>query len=275
MSWLKVAAFVLVLVGLFVWAGETLTRASGDNRRVAPGEAVSVANGELIFWGPGKCSTCHAVGTRGTSVRGPNLGESRDGSIIAMRAIERAAERSAALGRSMTPTEYLVESLSDPSAHVVEGFKDEMPVIYKPPIALEPGQFTSVILYLQSLGGEPDRGLISLPADAQRSAGAVSTAAWEPYLDGDPVRGRELFFDATGPAACGVCHRVDGEGGEIGPDLTQVAGTRTAQFIVESLLEPDANIAGGYEMSLMPGNLAEMLTVQEFHDLLAFLRTLR
>ena len=222
-----------------------------------------------------KRPTCHAVGTRGTSVRGPNLGDSRDGSIIATRAAERAIERGEALGRPMTPTAYLVESLSDPSAYVVEGFKDEMPVIHEPPIALGPGQFTSVILYLQSLGGEPDEASISLPAAARRSEGTVSTAAWEPYLDGDPVHGRELFFDATGPAACGVCHRVDGEGGEIGPDLTQVAGTRTARFIVESLLEPDANIAGGYEPMLMPGNLAEMLTVQEFHDLLAFLRTLR
>ena len=73
--WLRVALFVLALVGLFVWAGEVLSRASGATRGpagLAELEGVSAANGELIFWGPGKCHTCHAVGPRGRSVRGSN-----------------------------------------------------------------------------------------------------------------------------------------------------------------------------------------------------------
>jgi quinoprotein glucose dehydrogenase len=37
----------------------------------------------------------------------------------------------------------------------------------------------------------------------------------------------------------------------VGPDLTAVAGTRTAQFIVEAVLEPNAEIAGGYESILI------------------------
>jgi len=247
MSWLKVAAFTLVLVGLFVWAGAALTDASGNIRHISPGEDVSVANGDAIFWGAGKCHTCHAVGPRGTSVRGPNLGDSPVGPPIGARAAERAAERTATLGRAVSATDYLVESLSDPSAYVVSGFKDEMPVIYEPPIALTPNQLRSVVLYLQSLGGSPAVDEIELPPAALQPSRGPSLPPGAALLEGDPDRGRELFFDAAGPAACGGCHRVADEGADIGPELTNVAGTRSAGFIAESILEPAATIAGGYE----------------------------
>lgn len=324
MSGVRIAAFVLLLVALFMWAGEVLSRASGGTRRLASGEGVTLENGELVFWGPGKCHTCHAVGPRGTSVRGPNLGESVDGPDLALRAVERAHEREEALGRSMSPTDYLVESLTDPSAYVVQGYRDEMPAVHAPPISLGPDELASVVLYLQSIGGEPDASAVALPPEATvASRGEAEGWAWEPYLDGDPAAGRALFFDETGVAACATCHRVGDEGGRVGPELTEIAGTRTTRFIVEALLEPDASIAGGYETvlvetttgllvegvlvretadsvwiagatgeqtalarteigrsreretSLMPGNLAELLTVQQLHDLLAYLRTLR
>jgi putative heme-binding domain-containing protein len=324
MNGLRITAFVLVLVALFVWAGHVLNRASGRTRAFTPGEGVTVENGELVFWGAGKCHTCHAVGPLGTSVRGPDLGTSADGPELAVRAVERASERSAALGRTMSPTEYLVESLTSPSTYVVEGYRDEMPVIHEPPIGLGPEELGSVVLYLQSIGGEPDAAAIRLPAEALAAGGeAVGTEAWEPYLDGDPEAGRALFFDEAGVAACARCHRVADEGGMVGPELTEIAGTRTARFIVEALLEPSASIAGGYETvlvetasgqlldgvvvretvdslwladaageeialaradiarsrqqetSLMPENLAELLSVRQLHDLLAYLRTLR
>lgn len=321
--WLKVALFVLGLVALFVWAGEVLSRASGDTRRMVAREGVSVENGELIFWGPGKCHTCHAVGNRGRSVRGPNLGVSDDGEALMTRAVRRAAERSAALGREMSATDYLVESLVEPGAHVIEGFKDEMPVIHEPPIRLSSDEIRSVTLYLQTLGGEPDPAAIDIPAEVSRIRRATAAAVeWRPYLEGDAESGRDLFFSQEGPVRCAGCHRVGDEGGEIGPELTAVAGTRTLPAIVESLLEPDASIPAGYETvlvettdgrlldgmvlretadslwlvtaleeehvvatadiarrrtqetSLMPGDLAERLSVRQFHDLLAYLRTL-
>ncbi|MDH3734133.1 MAG: c-type cytochrome [Gemmatimonadota bacterium] len=324
MSGMRVVLFVLVLVGLFMWAGEVLNRASGSTRRAVSTEGVTLENGEIVFWGAGKCHTCHAIGPRGTSVRGPNLGESADGQDMAVRAIERAEARADELGRGMSPTEYLVESLTDPGVHVVSGYKNEMPVIYEPPISLEPDQLASVVLYLQSIGGQPDPAGIELPAAALAAGrGDDEQAAWEPYLDGDPALGRAMFFDEAGAAACSRCHVVAEEGGRVGPELTEIAGTRTARFIVESLLEPSASIAGGYETvliettvgvildgvlvretpdslwladatgeetilarrdvarsreqetSLMPENLADLLSVRDLHDLLAYLRTLR
>ncbi len=324
MAIVKVSAFTVILIGLFMWSGSGITRIAGGGEPAPLGEGVTVGNGEQVFWGPGKCSTCHSVGSRGSSVRGPNLGASDAGPPIAVRALERARVRSAALGRELGATEYLIEAVADPSAYVVDGFKDEMPTVYEPPISLGPDQIASVILYLQTVGGTADAASIVLPAEVRAAAGgAQEVEAWSPYLDGDPAAGRELFFDLEGPTPCAKCHVAEGGGGDIGPDLSAVAGTRTAQFIVESILEPSASIAGGYEsvlvqtsdgrildgvvrretadsiwlvtadeveyalaaedvarrreqeLSLMPSDFADLISVAEFHDLLSYLRTLQ
>ena len=252
MAAFKVSIFTVVLIGLFIWLGAGITRVAGEGASAALGEGLSVENGEQIFWGPGKCSTCHSIGPRGSAVRGPNLGESRQGPELAIRANERAAERALALGHEVTGTEYLVESIAEPSAYVVDGFKDEMPRAYEPPISLGPDQIASVIMYLQTIGGAPDPSAIVLPpVIREATSGTEAAEAWAPYLDGDSTLGRALFFDLAGPAPCSKCHSVGGEGGDVGPDLTAVAGVRTAQFIVESILEPSAGIAGGYESVLI------------------------
>ncbi len=323
-SWLKAPTFTVVLVLLFVWAGEIVTSASGGGGAVPLAEGVSVENGEQIFWNLGKCHTCHSIGTLGSSIRCPNLGESETGSEIAIRAAERARERGAELGTEMSATQYLIESIANPSAYVVEGYKDEMPKVYEPPISLSADQISSVILYLQSVGGVPDPTSIVLPPEIKQAGRqGASTEPWEPYIDGDSLRGREIFFDVSGPAPCAKCHTVGDQGGKVGPELTSVAGTRTAQFIIQSILEPSTEIASGYEsvlvqmtdgrildgridredsdslwilnadgeelaialadierrrtqeISLMPDNFAEVLTVKQLHDVLAFLQTLQ
>lgn len=321
----KAPLFTFILVALFVWVGDIVTSVAGGGAAggtLAAG--VSIENGDLIFWGKGKCHTCHSVGTRGNRIRCPNLGESEQGPPIGLRAVERARQRSQETGRAYSAADYLVESIAQPSAHVVQGFKDEMPKVYEPPISLKPDEMTSVLLYLQSLGGSPDPGRLTLPPEVRAAAGRAAEASpWKPYLEGDTAEGRGLFFDVKGPAACGKCHRVGDRGGEVGPELASVAGTRTAEFIVESILQPSAQIASGFEAvliqtldgrlidgiirsetadtlqlmtkdgkalavpksqiarqriqetSLMPGNFAELLTVDQLHDLLAFLLSLR
>ena len=252
MAAVKISFFTVVLIGVFIWLGAGITRVSGEGASATLGEGLSVENGEQIFWGPGKCSTCHSIGTRGSNVRGPNLGESRQGPELAIRADERAAERVVALGHEVTGTEYLIESIAEPSAYVVDGFKDEMPRVYDPPIGLGPDQIASVIMYLQTIGGAPDPSAIVLPpVIREATSGTEGVEAWAPYLDGDSILGRALFFDLAGPAPCAKCHSVGSEGGDVGPDLSAIAGIRTAQFIIEAILEPSAEIAGGYESVLI------------------------
>lgn len=325
----RVALFTVAIVLVFVWIGDLITRISGEGQRrpaaaIGAG-AITPEAGEAIFWGKGKCSTCHAVGGRGNSIRGPNQGESGPlGMAIASRAGERARERARATGKPYTSTEYLVESLLDPGAYVVEGFKNEMPNPMRPPIKLGADEVKAVVAYLQSLGGTADVAAITLPASVQTTATAPTGAdEVRPYLAGDAKKGERLFFDPESNAACGKCHRVGDRGSNVGPELTQVAGTRDLTFIIESILKPSKEIASGFEpiliitkegqyvtgiikredasaievidsqgrvsrvptdriqqkapqkTSLMPENFGEILTVEEFHDLLAFLQTLK
>ena len=56
---------------------------------------------------------------------------------------------------------------------------------------------------------------------------------------GDPTRGRALF---DGEGGCLNCHRVDGRGSGIGPDLSGIGRARRAVELQASLLDPAAEV---------------------------------
>jgi putative heme-binding domain-containing protein len=60
----------------------------------------------------------------------------------------------------------------------------------------------------------------------------------------DWAQGRDLFRQA----ACGVCHAfgTESEGSGLAPDLTAVGATYTRDFVLQSILEPSAEINGRY-----------------------------
>ncbi|MGH8247346.1 MAG: c-type cytochrome, partial [Gammaproteobacteria bacterium] len=134
-----------------------------------------------------------------------------------------------------------------PQAYIVEGFSGAMPKVYLPPVSLTPDEIRAVILYMQAQGCEPDAAAISLPAEILKAASA-EVEAGAPFtlvVTGDPAAGQALFFDEAGAAACVKCHTVAGEGEEVGPELTDVAGTQTLEYIFESIMNPSAEIAAG------------------------------
>ena len=47
---------------------------------------------------------------------------------------------------------------------------------------------------------------------------------------------------------CTRCHRMDNQGGTVGPDLTGVGGRFSRIHLVESILQPSLHIANGYGM---------------------------
>jgi len=64
--------------------------------------------------------------------------------------------------------------------------------------------------------------------------------------DGDSGRGRRIFRDLGG-VACIKCHRVAGEGADVGPDLTTVGTQFGRAEIAESVLYPSKAIREGYQ----------------------------
>lgn len=67
---------------------------------------------------------------------------------------------------------------------------------------------------------------------------------------GDARRGRVLFADAA-RLACAKCHRVRAEGGDIGPDLSDVGGKFDRQQLIEAVLEPSRQIVEGYRPTII------------------------
>src|SRR5262249_21157984 len=46
---------------------------------------------------------------------------------------------------------------------------------------------------------------------------------------------------------CLRCHKVKGEGGEVGPDLSDVGKRQKREYLLESVLDPNKEIAKGFE----------------------------
>lgn len=63
---------------------------------------------------------------------------------------------------------------------------------------------------------------------------------------GDAARGRVLFEDARG-MGCFKCHRVRGQGGEVGPDLTEIGDQFDRGQLAEHVLFPSKSIREGYQ----------------------------
>ena len=82
---------------------------------------------------------------------------------------------------------------------------------------------------------------------------------------GDPSRGRSLFADPRG-LGCNKCHRVDGAGGEGGPDLSRVATNYSRAELIESVLFPSKKVADGFRttsLALADGQVLSGLVVAD------------
>ncbi len=61
---------------------------------------------------------------------------------------------------------------------------------------------------------------------------------------GDPARGERVYRRAE--LGCVLCHSIGGVGGKVGPDMTSLGTAAPADYLVESLLLPNAKIKEGF-----------------------------
>ncbi|HSK17019.1 MAG TPA: cytochrome c oxidase subunit II [Gaiellaceae bacterium] len=107
-------------------------------------------------------------------------------------------------------------------------------------------------------------------------ARVVSAAEFEAWIEerrelaarGGAVQGETLFAQQ-----CGSCHALAAAGteGQVGPDLDEALRDADADFVRESIVNPDAEVAEGYQPGVMPGNYGEMFSDAQLDGLVEYL----
>jgi quinoprotein glucose dehydrogenase len=78
-----------------------------------------------------------------------------------------------------------------------------------------------------------------------------SLAGWRDVTHGgDTARGKDVFLN-NAAVYCQRCHKFDGQGGEVGPELTGIGSRQTRDYLVESLIDPNKVIAKGFESVIL------------------------
>ena len=85
-------------------------------------------------------------------------------------------------------------------------------------------------------------GLSTDPAAS--GAGLIKELAAKASAQGDPSRGEWIYRRSD--LACVSCHAIGGAGGKVGPDMTSLGASAPVDYLVESVLLPNAKIKEGY-----------------------------
>ena len=72
----------------------------------------------------------------------------------------------------------------------------------------------------------------------------------EAISGGNAERGREIFFART-DVSCRRCHKIDGSGGDVGPNLSRIGLDKNREYLLESIVDPNKQIAKGYETAVI------------------------
>jgi quinoprotein glucose dehydrogenase len=92
----------------------------------------------------------------------------------------------------------------------------------------------------QEIQGKLDRH------EKSRPAGDSLVPYREVLVGGNFARGRRIFFEKA-EVYCLRCHKVGGQGGEVGPELTGIARKKDRSYLLRSLVQPNHEIAEGFE----------------------------
>jgi len=124
--------------------------------------------------------------------------------------------------------------------------------------------------------------LVAVLVLAACGGGASQPAASSGGGAGDATAGKALFAQqviAPNPG-CITCHSLEAGKTLVGPSMAGIAsragstvsGQSAEQYLRQSLAEPDAYVAKGFQKGLMP---KPTITDKQANDLLAYLQTLK
>ena len=146
-----------------------------------------------------------------------------------------------------------------------------MPKVSSGSVGLSDAEVAAVVAYLQDKGG------IEVTVEIPTAIGEEPDEDAEANLE-EEAEPRELISDPRELLAmftCDACHVITGEGGDVGPDLSKIGATRDRDYLRLAILNPNADIAEGFEADMMPADMGEQIYVAELEILLDFLAELK
>ncbi len=219
-----------------------------------------IALGDKIYHGKGTCTLCH-----NEMGRAPML--DKMGTV----AHERLGDPNYK-GEATNVEEYLHESFVKPSAYVVPGFgkagtndtESPMPDVSAGGIGMSEAEIAAVIAYLQDISGS--EVTVEIPTDVPEESSDEEGEGRAPYESAEAI---------ISDLGCGACHKVAGEEGEMGPDLTHIGALRDKDYLRRSLLDPNVEITEGFMEGMMPDTYGTQLSGKELEMLVDYLAGLK
>ncbi len=111
----------------------------------------------------------------------------------------------------------------------------------------------------------------------QQSGEKTASAALPPA---PPIEKVKPLIQKGGCASCHTIPGIEGATAQVGPSFCDPAeevqsGEEDIEFIRESILEPDKEIAKGFSAGIMPKNFGDIFTDEEIDTLVAFIANLK
>ena len=86
----------------------------------------------------------------------------------------------------------------------------------------------------------------------------LATSYADAKIGGNDAKGAGVFYGKT-EVSCVRCHRIDGTGGQVGPDLSAIGKTKDRQYLLESIVHPNKVVAEGYTQVKVTTDEGELL----------------
>ena len=115
---------------------------------------------------------------------------------------------------------------------------------------------------LEAAKARAEKDKLKLHAPLREKLKAIDTAARageakdhlsrnrEVLSGGDAEKGRNIFLN-NAAVYCQRCHKLDGQGGDVGPAVNGVAKDKTREYLLESMVLPSKQIAKGFESVIL------------------------
>ncbi len=276
MTFARVMIFSLLTLLVFTGFSNLLPQVQGDppvEEAIDTGSldmAGMVLLGERLFSGKGTCTLCHKTGGRAPDLLKMDLAK------ILPERLSDPGYNGIAKGKTgaKAAEEYLLESLTHPSAFVVAGFGKKgsggaispMPKVDAAPIELSVLEMNAVTAFLQDKAGLVPT--VILPSAEEASA--ASTGSEDTEEEGPATTGAA----AIEKYGCATCHDLEGSQADIGPKMNGIGKKMSDAKLVEAIIQPDLEITQGYESEIMPDDFAEQMRVSELNLIVEYLKKL-